>query len=54
MMAHHSRIIRKQVFALVEEGRLSVSAAGRWYGVPGSMVRAWLQKYRMDGQVGRC
>jgi hypothetical protein len=53
MMAHHYRSIYKQVIALVEEGGLSAGAAGEWYGVPGSTARAWLQKYLMDGQVGR-
>jgi len=34
-------------------GRLSASTAGELYGVPKSTARAWLQKYRRDGQVGR-
>jgi hypothetical protein len=53
-MAHHNRSVHKQVTTLVEESRLSASTAGGWYGIPGSMARAWLQKYHMDGQVGRC
>jgi hypothetical protein len=47
-MAHHD--IGERVIALVEEGGLSPSAAGERYGIPGS-TRAWLQKYRTDGQV---
>jgi hypothetical protein len=33
-MAHRDRSIRKRVFALAEEGRLSASTAGEMYGVP--------------------
>jgi transposase len=53
-MAHHDRSVRERVIALLEEGGLSASAAGGRYGVPGSTARAWLQKYRTAGQVGRC
>jgi transposase len=52
-MAHHDRSIRECVIALAEEGGLSASTAGELYGVPKSTARAWLQKYRRDGQVGR-
>jgi transposase-like protein len=52
-MAHHDRSIRERVIALAEEGGLSASTAGELYGVPKSTARAWLQKYRRDGQVGR-
>jgi hypothetical protein len=52
-MAHHDRSVRERVIALVEEGRLSASASGGWYGVPGSMAEAWLHKYNVNGQVGR-
>jgi transposase-like protein len=52
-MAHHDRSVRERVIALVEEGGLSGSAAGGRYGVPGPTARAWLQKYRTAGQVGR-
>ena len=54
MMAHHDRSIRKHVIALSEEGELSASTAGELCGVPKSTARAWRQKYRRDGQVGRC
>jgi hypothetical protein len=47
------RSVRERVIALVEEGGLSASAAGGRYGAPGSTARAWLQKYRTAGQVGR-
>jgi len=53
-MAHRDRSIRKPVIALAEGGGLSASTAGELYGVPKSTARAWLQKYRRDGQVGRC
>jgi hypothetical protein len=45
--SHHdgSPSVRELVIALVEEGRLSASAAGGQYGVPVSTERAWLQKY---------
>jgi hypothetical protein len=33
---------------------LNASAAGEWYDVPWSVAWAWLWKYSMDGQVGRC
>jgi transposase len=49
-MAHHDRTARERVIALVEEGGLST---GGRYGVPESTARAWLQKYRTAGQVGR-
>jgi transposase len=52
-MAHHNRSVRERVIALVEESGLSASAAGGRYGFPGSTARAWLQKYRTAGQVGR-
>jgi transposase len=52
-MAHHDRSIRERVIVLAEEGGLSASTAGDLYGVPKSTARAWLQKYRRDGQVGR-
>jgi hypothetical protein len=52
-MAHHNRFVHEQVIALVEEGGLSASTAGEWYSVPGSMAKAWLQKYQMDGQTGK-
>jgi transposase len=52
-MAHHDRSIRECIIALAEEGGLSASTAGQLCGVPKSTVRAWLQKYRRDGQVGR-
>jgi transposase-like protein len=52
-MAHHDRSVHKRDVALVEEGGLSASAAGGRCGVPGSTARAWLQKYRTAGQVGR-
>jgi len=51
-MAHHGRSIRERVNALVEEGGLSVSTAGELYGVSKSTARAWLKKYRKNGQVG--
>jgi transposase len=53
-MAHHDRSVHKRLITLVEEGGLSAGTVGGRYGVPGSMARAWLQKYRTDGQVGRC
>jgi transposase len=53
-MAYHDRSVREQLIILIEEGGLSASAAGERYGVPGSTARAWLQKYRTHGQVGRC
>jgi transposase-like protein len=52
-MTHHDRSVRERVIALVEEGGLSASAVGGRYGVPGYAARAWLQKYRTAGQVGR-
>jgi transposase len=52
-MAHHDRSVRERVIAIVEEGGLSASAAGGQYGVQGSTARAWLQRYRTAGQVGR-
>jgi transposase-like protein len=52
-MAHHNRSIQERVIALAEEGGLSASTAGELYGVRKSTARAWLQKYRRDGQVGR-
>jgi transposase-like protein len=52
-MAHHDRSVRERVIALVDEGGLSTSAVCGWYGVQGSTARAWLQKYRTAGQVGR-
>jgi len=52
-MAHHDRPIREHVIALAEERELSASTAGELYGVPKFTARAWLQKYRRDGQVGR-
>jgi transposase-like protein len=51
MMAHLDRSNREHVITVAEEGGLS--AAGQLYGVPKSTARAWLQKYRRDGQVGR-
>jgi len=53
MMAHHDRSIRKCIIVLAEGEGLSASTAGELYGVPKSTARAWLQKYRRDGQVGR-
>jgi transposase len=38
---------------LLKREGLSASAAGGRYVVPGSTARAWLQKYRTAGQVGR-
>jgi len=52
-MAHYDRSIRERVIALAEEGGLSASTTGELYGVPKSTAKAWLQKYRRDGQVGR-
>jgi len=52
-MAHHDRSIYELVIALAEEGGLSASTAGELYGVPKFTARAWLRKYRRDGQVGR-
>jgi len=52
-MAHHDRSICEHVIALAEEGELSASTAGELYGVLKSTARAWEQKYRRDGQVGR-
>jgi transposase-like protein len=52
-MAHHNRSIKERVITLAEEGALSASTAGELYGVPKSTARAWLQKYRRDGKVGR-
>ena len=55
---HHNsscdRSIRKCVIALAEEGGLRASTADELYGVLKSTARAWLQKYRRDGKVGRC
>ena len=53
-MAHHNKSIPERVIALAEEGGLSASTAGELYGVLKSTARAWLQKYRRDGQVERC
>jgi hypothetical protein len=53
-VTHHDRSICERVFAIAEEGVLSASTAGDLYGVPKYMVRAWLQKYQRDRQVGRC
>jgi hypothetical protein len=47
-MARHDRPVRERVIALVEECGLSVRAAGGR-----STARAWLQKFRTAGQVGR-
>jgi transposase len=52
-MAHHITSIRKCVITLGEEGGLTVSTAGAICGIPKSTARAWLQKYRRNGQVGR-
>jgi transposase len=52
-MAHHNESIRVRVIAVIEEGGLSASAADGRYGVTGTAVRAWIQKYQTDGQVGR-
>jgi transposase len=52
-MAHHDRSIQERVITLAEEGGLSASTAGELYGVLNSTARAWLQKYRRDGQVGK-
>jgi transposase-like protein len=52
-MAHHNRSISERVIALAEEGGLTASTAGAIRGVPKSIAKAWLQKYRRDGQVGR-
>jgi transposase len=52
-MAHYDRSIREHVVALAEKGGLTASTAGELYGVPKSTAREWLQKYRMDGHVGR-
>jgi len=52
-MAHRILHIRERVIAPAEEAGLSTSTAGELYGVPKSAARAWLQKYRRDGQVGR-
>ena len=52
-MAYPYRSIRKRVIAVAEEGGFSASTAGELYGVPKSTARAWLQKYRRDGQVRR-
>jgi len=53
-MAHNDRSIRERVIALAGEEGLSVSTADELYGVPKSTARTWLQKYRRDGQFGRC
>jgi len=52
-MAQQDKCIRKRVIALAEKGGLSASTAGELYGVPMSIAREWLRKYRKDGQVGR-
>jgi len=52
-MAHHDRSIREHVIALAEVGGISASSAGELYGVLKSTARAWQQKYRRDGHVGR-
>jgi transposase-like protein len=52
-MAHHDRCIRERVIALAQKGGLSASNARELYGIPMSIVREWLRKYRRDGQVGR-
>jgi transposase-like protein len=52
-MAHHGRSIRERVIALAEEIGLTASTSGEMWGVPKSTARAWLQKYRRDGQVGK-
>jgi transposase-like protein len=52
-MAHHDRYIRESVIALAEEGGLTANTAGELWGVPKSTARAWLQKYRRDGKVGK-
>jgi transposase len=52
-MAHFDRSIRERVISLPDEGGLSASTEGELYGVPKSTARAWLQKYRRDGQVRR-
>ena len=52
-MAPHDKSIRERVTALAEDGGLSASTAGELYSVPMSTARAWLQKYRWDGKVGR-
>jgi hypothetical protein len=51
-MTHHDRSVCKQVIALVEEGGLSASAVGGWYGVPGSKSIAIEIPYGMDKLEG--
>ena len=52
-MAHHDMSIRERIIALAEEGGLSASTADEQYDLPKSTARAWLQKCRRNGQVGR-
>jgi hypothetical protein len=53
MKAHHNWPVREQVTALVEEGRLSASAAGGWYGVSRSMAEhGYRNTVRMDKLEG--
>jgi transposase-like protein len=52
-MALNDRFVLERIIALAEEGGLSASIAGELYVVPKSTAKAWLQKYWMDGQVGR-
>ena len=52
-MSHHDRCIRECVNALGEKGGFPASTACEIYGVPMSMAREWLRKYRRDQQVGR-
>jgi transposase-like protein len=49
----NDRSIRECVIVVPDEGGMSASTARELYGVPTSTARAWLQKYRRDGQVGR-
>jgi hypothetical protein len=52
-MAYYARSIHECIIAHAEDGGLSASTAGEMCSVPKSTARAWLQKYRRDGQVGR-
>jgi hypothetical protein len=52
-MADHEGSICERVIILAEMGGLSASTANELYGVAKSTARAWLQKYRRNGQVGR-
>ena len=47
------RSISERLIALAKDGGLSISTAGKPYFVLKSTARAWLKKYRRDGQDGR-